>query len=113
VSGRYQRNSARRGHPFNAVPDLPCRDAGEDPDLWFPQPGNPGLPAVSLCRRKCPITAACLAWALDTGQNFGTWGGMTAGARASLSTRAERALIREGWDQLQQLTQDEDQAQAS
>lgn len=113
MSGRYQRNSAREGHPFNAVPYLPCRDAGEDPDLWFPQPGNPGLPAQSLCRRKCPITAACLAWALDTGQNFGTWGGMTAGARAALTPRAERILVREGWDQLQQLTQDEDRAQAS
>lgn len=113
MSGKYQRNSARQGHPFNAVPGLPCRDLGEDPDLWFPQPGNPGLPAVRLCRLKCPVTPACLAWALDTGQHFGTWGGMTAGARAGLTPGQERRLIREGWDQLQRLTQDEDQAQAS
>ncbi|MER5838702.1 WhiB family transcriptional regulator, partial [Streptomyces sp. NPDC002130] len=48
-----------------------CRD--EDPELFFPV-GNSG-PALAqiadakvVCNR-CPVTAECLSWALESGQD--------------------------------------------
>lgn len=56
-----------------------CRD--EDSELFFPI-GKSG-PAIlqveqakAVCRR-CPVTDACLKWALQTGQEFGVWGGLS------------------------------------
>ena len=57
--------------------DAACRD--EDPELFFPI-GNfgPALiqieEAKSVCRR-CPVSSACLQWALESGQDGGVWGG--------------------------------------
>lgn len=56
-----------------------CRD--HDPDLFFPV-GTTGPAerqaeeAKAVCRR-CPVTSACLSWALGTGQDAGVWGGTT------------------------------------
>jgi WhiB family redox-sensing transcriptional regulator len=57
-----------------------CRD--EDPELFFPI-GNTG-PALlqieqakGVCRR-CPVMQDCLAWALESGQDAGVWGGSAA-----------------------------------
>lgn len=64
----------------------PCKD--EDPELFFPI-GNSG-PALkqieqakSVCRR-CPVTEACLKWALESGQDAGVWGGLTEEERRAL-----------------------------
>lgn len=56
-----------------------CRDA--DPDLFF----GPDAEFVTARRQReakakavcagCPVRRACLAWALDTGQSHGIWGG--------------------------------------
>ena len=56
-----------------------CRD--EDPELFFPAgTSGPALlqveQAKAVCRR-CPVTGECLRWALDTGQEYGIWGGAT------------------------------------
>lgn len=56
-----------------------CRD--EDPELFFPiGTSGPALlqveQAKAVCRR-CPVTAECLSWALETGQDAGVWGGMS------------------------------------
>ncbi|MBV2362690.1 WhiB family transcriptional regulator [Streptomonospora nanhaiensis] len=66
-----------------------CRD--EDPELFFPI-GNSG-PAVlqieeakAVCR-SCPVSAACLRWALETGQDGGVWGGMSEDERRALKRR--------------------------
>lgn len=50
-----------------------CRQV--DPDLWFPERGNP-TQAKRICG-ECPARAACLQWALDTRQRHGVWGGTT------------------------------------
>jgi WhiB family redox-sensing transcriptional regulator len=72
-----------------------CRD--EDPELFFPI-GNTG-PALlqieeakAVCR-ACPVTAACLQWALDSGQDAGVWGGMSEDERRALSLRNARARL--------------------
>lgn len=101
MARRHQRKSARIGHPFDRVPDLPCRN--HDPELWFPQPGDAGRTGKNLCLTACPIREGCLAWALETGQHFGTWGGMTAGARGDLTDEQTTALIAAGRPQVEQI----------
>ncbi len=51
----------------------------KDPELFFPI-GTEGAAAEQIAAAKfvcntCPIQAACLVWALDTGQVDGIWGG--------------------------------------
>jgi WhiB family transcriptional regulator, redox-sensing transcriptional regulator len=56
-----------------------CLD--EDPELFFPV-GSTG-PALEQTERAkavcagCPVRAACLDWAVETGQHAGVWGGMS------------------------------------
>jgi WhiB family transcriptional regulator, redox-sensing transcriptional regulator len=73
-----------------------CRN--EDPELFFPI-GNTG-PALlqiedakSVCRR-CPVIDQCLQWALEAGQDFGVWGGMSEQERLALKRRAARQRYR-------------------
>ena len=70
-----------------------CRDEG--PELFFPL-GNTG-PALlqieeakQVCRR-CPVREECLAWALETGQDAGVWGGLSEDERRALKRRKARA----------------------
>lgn len=73
-----------------------CRD--EDPELFFPI-GNTG-PALlqieqakTVCRR-CPVVQECLAWALESGQDAGVWGGLSEDERRALKRRNARARAR-------------------
>lgn len=55
-----------------------CREV--DPELFFPV-GHSGLSAAQALAAKnvcrlCPVVRECLTYALDTGQDFGIWGGM-------------------------------------
>lgn len=73
-----------------------CRD--EDPDLFFPVGhAGPALAqtqdAKAVCRR-CPVIELCLAWALDTGQDAGVWGGLGENERRALKRRAARSRSR-------------------
>jgi WhiB family redox-sensing transcriptional regulator len=75
-----------------------CR--GEDPELWFPLNDAEHGPAVlqaadavAICH-GCPAIKACLAWALETSQGFGVWGGMTAPDRARLKRREIKSARR-------------------
>jgi WhiB family transcriptional regulator, redox-sensing transcriptional regulator len=56
-----------------------CRHA--DPELFFPvSASGPSLDQVmqakAICA-GCPVWRQCLAFALDTRQNHGVWGGMS------------------------------------
>ena len=69
-----------------------CLD--EDPELFFPI-GNTGFAllqiqeAKAVCAR-CKIVETCLEWAMDSGQDFGVWGGMSEDERRSLKRRKAR-----------------------
>ena len=65
----------------------PCRDA--DPDLFFDQTAAGVEDAKAVCRR-CPVAVRCLTWALETGQEHGTWGGMSEDERENLRRPAMR-----------------------
>ena len=45
--------------------------------------------AKSVCHR-CPVTETCLAWALETGQRYGVWGGLSEDERYELQRRGAR-----------------------
>ncbi|HZW43424.1 MAG TPA: WhiB family transcriptional regulator [Dermatophilaceae bacterium] len=70
-----------------------CLD--EDPELFFPS-GNTG-PALlqieeakSVCRR-CEVVETCLKWSIESGQDFGVWGGLSEDERRALKRRKARA----------------------
>lgn len=67
-----------------------CRD--EDPETFFPE-GQAGRTimnqvddAKAVCR-QCPVRRECLCFAVDTGQDFGVWGGLTADERRAVRVK--------------------------
>ena len=80
--GRHWRDSAA------------CLD--KDPELFFPiGDGTAKVPSAQVVEAKkvcqgCPVRATCLAWALDTGQDAGVWGGLSEGERRAMKRRARR-----------------------
>jgi len=54
-----------------------------DPEIFFPEKGQPGKEAKEMCLR-CEVRTACLQWAIDNGEEFGVWGGLTARERKNL-----------------------------
>lgn len=54
-----------------------------DPETFFPAPLEAADAAVQLCGR-CPVSGACLAWALSVGDCHGVWGGTTARERRAM-----------------------------
>ncbi|MFH8409183.1 WhiB family transcriptional regulator [Streptomyces sp. NPDC018019] len=66
----------------------------EDPELFFPvgvtgPAAQQQADAKAVCR-QCPVTAECLDWALETGQNHGIWGGTDEVERRTLSAVRKR-----------------------
>ena len=53
-----------------------CR--GHDPNLWFPQKAgaNHNTPKAKAICATCPVSDACLQYALDAGETRGIWGGV-------------------------------------
>jgi WhiB family redox-sensing transcriptional regulator len=64
---------------------------GVDPDLFFPERGASTREAKEVCR-GCVVREDCLEYALDNGEKFGIWGGMSERERRRL--RRQRALAR-------------------
>lgn len=63
-----------------------CR--GHDPELFFPI-GKTGLALAETQRAKalcagCPVRPSCLAFALETRQEYGIWGGYDEDERRAL-----------------------------
>ncbi|MHC0431483.1 WhiB family transcriptional regulator [Streptomyces sp. O3] len=71
------------------VPQLAgARCDGIDPELFFPEHGNQhGAGEARAICAECPVREACLAYAVETGERFGIFGG--------LSYRQRLPLIRE------------------
>lgn len=60
-----------------------------DPDQFYPGKGEYMVvrDAKRICGR-CPVTAECLAYALDHGERWGVWGGKSERERRRLRRRA-------------------------
>ena len=65
---------------------------GVDPDLFFPERGASTREAKEVCR-GCEVRIDCLEYALQNGEKFGIWGGMSERARRRI--RRQRALDRQ------------------
>jgi WhiB family redox-sensing transcriptional regulator len=64
---------------------------GVDPDLFFPERGASTREAKEVCK-GCVVKTDCLEYALDNGEKFGIWGGMSERERRRL--RRARAIER-------------------
>jgi len=54
-----------------------------DPELWFPERGDGAEVAKRICA-GCPVRAQCLAFALQTNEGIGVWGGVSGRERRAL-----------------------------
>jgi len=72
-----------------------CLD--ENPELFFPLGnGDPAFhqtnKAKVICRR-CEVADTCLRWAMESRQDDGVWGGLSADERRALKRRIARARL--------------------
>ena len=65
-----------------------CR--GMDPELFFPERGEPTEPAKAVCA-GCPVRGECLDYALTNVERFGIWGGLSERERRAIRRRQVRA----------------------
>ncbi|GLW32251.1 WhiB family transcriptional regulator [Actinoplanes regularis] len=98
-----------RRHPmindtFMVSPDRGCAPGKADPDFFFAQSNASATAAAKRatrakrdwarrqCRERCPFTRQCFAWAEQSGQRHGFWGGV------DMAQTLDRAKHRELWD---------------
>ena len=63
-----------------------ARCAETDPEMFFPEKGESTRPAKRVCA-GCEVRAECLQDALDRGERFGVWGGLSERERRALAAR--------------------------
>jgi WhiB family redox-sensing transcriptional regulator len=57
--------------------------AQTDPEAFYPERGYGTRAAKAVCA-ACPVRPECLAYALERGERFGVWGGMSERERRRL-----------------------------
>jgi WhiB family redox-sensing transcriptional regulator len=76
-------------HPIEGVASAPAWMDGRelcaqaDPEVFHPDKGASVAEAKAVCAR-CELREPCLAWALETNQRFGVWGGASERERRRL-----------------------------
>ncbi len=66
---------------------------GVDPELFYPERGSSTREAKEVCR-GCVVRQECLDYAIDNGERFGVWGGMS--ERERRGVRRARARLPHG-----------------
>jgi WhiB family transcriptional regulator, redox-sensing transcriptional regulator len=70
-----------------------CLD--EDPELFFPignsDPALRQIEEAKVVCHRCEVMETCLSWAMETRQDDGVWGGLSADERRALKRRNARA----------------------
>jgi len=79
---------AQSGHGLEGLLQLPRGGSG----LFFPERGASTREAKEVCR-SCVVQNDCLEYALQNGEKFGIWGGMSERERRRI--RRQRALERQ------------------
>lgn len=69
--------------------DTPCK---ADPDAMFPGTNKHEIDRAKSFCHACPVTQQCLQWALETGEEYGVYGGLTEQERRAMRRRAERPI---------------------
>jgi WhiB family redox-sensing transcriptional regulator len=62
-----------------------------DPDLFYPERGESTSSAKKVCR-ACFVRAQCLEFALENGEKFGIWGGLSERERRRIRRQRTLAL---------------------
>jgi WhiB family redox-sensing transcriptional regulator len=57
--------------------------AQTDPEVFFPEHGSSTAAAKKICA-SCHVRSECLTYALENGENFGVWGGLSSQERKAL-----------------------------
>jgi WhiB family transcriptional regulator, redox-sensing transcriptional regulator len=68
--------------------------AQTDPEAFFPEKGGSTREAKSVCSR-CTVAAECLDYALEQGERFGIWGGLSERDRRRITRRTATQLDQE------------------
>jgi WhiB family redox-sensing transcriptional regulator len=63
---------------------------GVDPELFFPQRGEPTEAAKAVCQ-LCIVRQECLETALENGEKFGIWGGLSERERRQIRKQRHHA----------------------
>lgn len=88
---RTEEDYADSDNPLAWQDDALC--AQVDPELFFPDSGDSTNGAKQICR-DCEVRNICLRYALENGEQFGVWGGLSARERRKLMRgRSRRAAI--------------------
>ncbi len=66
---------------------------GVDPDLFFPERGASTREAKEVCR-GCVVRRQCLEFALQNGEKFGIWGGLSERERRRIRRQRAQAARR-------------------
>ena len=77
--------------PEEAGWQLEANCLGVDPDLFFPERGASTKEGKAVCK-GCVVREDCLEFALQNGEKFGIWGGLSERERRRI--RRQRALDR-------------------
>ena len=70
-----------------------CR--GADADLFFPERGASTRRAKAICG-ECQVRSECLDFAIEIGEKFGIWGGMSERERRRVRRERQVAARRAG-----------------
>ena len=66
---------------------------GADADLFFPERGSSTRKAKAICA-ECEVKIECLEFALEKGERFGIWGGLSERERRRVRhDRARRTAV--------------------
>lgn len=87
-------------HYTGSVPDTAPRTSEwlataactEDPDAMFPGTNRHDIEYAKAICRRCPAIEQCLQWALETGQEYGVWGGMAEDERRRMKRAGARPI---------------------
>lgn len=63
-----------------------------EPDAMFPGTNPHDIEYAKDFCRTCPVAQQCLNWALETGTEFGVWGGLSEAERRAMKRRAARQI---------------------
>lgn len=66
--------------------------AGSEPELFFPATGVTPRAALRTCG-ECPVRRPCLTYALNSGSQYGVWGGTTANQRRAMLTGKHSTML--------------------
>ena len=76
-----------------------CRES--DPALFYPETGHSSRDGRAVCAR-CPVRAACLAYAIEHREYHGVWGGLSERQRRHLRETGGRPVSRTRTDAREQ-----------